>query len=97
MLHVAARISECPNEQQKLHQYEETVGLLGSDRSLCATAEALWDDCADSTAASSFTNCGIARADGRNYGSPVGGCVVSAAALLLFVTASVWVSRSAKR
>src|SRR5687768_8419975 len=88
MLHVAARISECPHEQQKLQQYEETVGLLGLTAPLVQPPEALWDRLRNSTAAG-LVHEPIEIGSRRQGGITVprwAAVLVSAAALLLFVT-----------
>ena len=88
MLHVAARISECPHEQQKLQQYEETVGLLGLTVPFVQPPEALWERLRNSTAAG-LVHEPIAIGSRRQGGVTVprwAAVFLSAAAMLLFVT-----------
>jgi hypothetical protein len=88
MLHVATAIAECPNEQQRLIQYEETVGLIGlAARSIEPPAE-LWRRLQASTrdvADSEPIDISSRRRGGIVVPPWVAG-LLSAAAVLLLVT-----------
>ena len=49
MLHVASRISDCPTEQRRLQQYEETVGFLGLAARAIDPPDQLWQRLEEST------------------------------------------------
>lgn len=49
MLLVASRISDCPNQQEQLRQYEETIGLLGLAAGPIEPPAALWNRLRGST------------------------------------------------
>ena len=88
MLHVATAIAECPNEQQRLIQYEETVGLIGlAARSVEPPAD-LWRRLRDSTRGtpdSEPIDISSRRRGGITIPRWVAG-LLSAAAVLLLVT-----------
>jgi hypothetical protein len=50
MLLVAERIADCPEQQEQLRQYEETVGLLGLAVPRLEPPAALWDRLNEATA-----------------------------------------------
>ena len=88
MLHVANSISDCPEEQQKLQQYEETVGILGLTVPTIEPTERLWQRLQESVSEAAAPQ-PIAIESRRGKGVTVPrwvAALLSAAAVLLFVT-----------
>jgi hypothetical protein len=87
MLHVAQVIAECPDEQRRLQEYEETIGLLGLTARALEPPDSLWQRLEESTSEDAFREpISIeSRRSNRITLPRWTALLVSAAAILLFV------------